>query len=138
MTRVRASYQGNDPDFHVIRSTFSDDDGPVGRYVDSRARLVLAEAQRLVPVRTGTLLMSLRTQRRRGARGPAVDVIAGVPGITNYLSVILFGSPPHIIRARRRKALRFIGSRGLTFAAQVRHPGTRPRPFLTDALRVLR
>lgn len=137
MTTVRARYQGDEPDFRVIRSTFSDADGPVGRYLDARARLVLAEAQRLVPVRTGRLLATLRTERHQTSRGPRVDVVAGVRGLTDYLGYVLFGTEPHIIRARRRRALRFIGSRGLTFARQVQHPGTRARPFLTDALRVL-
>jgi hypothetical protein len=138
VSRPRASYRGNDPDFHVIRSTFSDDDGPVGRYVDSRARLVLAEMQRRAPVRTGLLLTTLRTQRRRTSHGPAVDVIAGARGLTEYLGFIIFGTEPHIIRARRRRALRFIGSQGLTFARSVRHPGTRANNFMQDSLRVLR
>lgn len=138
MTTPRARYRGSDPDYHIIRSTFSDDDGPVGRFVDGRARLVLAEMQRIAPVRTGKVLLSLRTQRRRGARGPAVDIHAGVPGLTNYLGYILRGTPPHIIRARRRKALRFIGSRGVTFARQVHHPGTRANDFMSRALDVLR
>jgi hypothetical protein len=47
------------------------------------------------------------------------------------------GTRPHVIRPRRRKALRFLSSRagGIVFARRVFHPGTRANPFLRDALR---
>jgi hypothetical protein len=48
---------------------------------------------------------------------------------------VLYGTRPHIIRPRRKKALRFdVGGRTV-FAAVVHHPGTRPNDFLGRALR---
>lgn len=138
MVWARASFGGDQPDRRVIRSTFHAEDGPVGRLLDVKSRAVMAEARRLVPVRTGTLLTSIRRASGQGAQGPYVDVIAGVRGLTTYLGYILFGTEPHIIRARRRKALRFIHHGQLRFAKSVRHPGTRPRPFLQKALEAAR
>jgi hypothetical protein len=44
------------------------------------------------------------------------------------------GAGPHIIRARRAKALRFIGSGGVVlYRRMVRHPGNRPTHFLLRA-----
>lgn len=135
MTRVRVSYQGNEPDFHVIRSQMRDLDGVAGRVVDQKSRAVLREARRLAPVRSGRLLATIRREGGVGPHGPWFDVIAGARGLTPYLGYVLFGTDPHIIRARRRKALRFISRSGaVVFRRQVSHPGTRARPFLQRAL----
>jgi len=54
---------------------------------------------------------------------------------TNYALVVHEGSGPHVIRARKGKALKFeVGGRTV-FAASVRHPGTKPRPWLAESLR---
>lgn len=138
MIRARASHSRSNPDYHVIRSTFRAPDGPVGRLLDAHSRVVLQEARRLVPVRTGTLLASIRRASGQGARGPHVDVIAGVRGLTTYLGYVLFGTEPHIIRPRRRQALRFIHHGAVRFAKRVRHPGSRANPFLQRALEKIR
>jgi hypothetical protein len=45
------------------------------------------------------------------------------------------GTRPHIIRPRRRKALRWVTpGGGVRFARVVHHPGTRPNPVLTANL----
>lgn len=44
-----------------------------------------------------------------------------------------YGTRPHIIRARRKKALRFVQNGRVRFAKQVQHPGTRPTKFLYNA-----
>ncbi|MFD9903929.1 hypothetical protein [Streptomyces sp. NPDC059063] len=48
---------------------------------------------------------------------------------------ILDGTPPHLIRPRRRKALKFEVEGQTVFAKLVRHPGTRAHNFLGIALR---
>lgn len=54
---------------------------------------------------------------------------------TKYALAVHEGTKPHIIRARKGKALKFdVGGRTV-YATSVRHPGTRPQPFLSDALR---
>jgi hypothetical protein len=128
-------YSGDDPDYRIIRSVFRDVDGPVGRLLDEKSRAVLQEAQRTVPVKSGKLLTSLRREYGVGSRGPYWQIHVGVPGLTNYLQYVLFGAAPHIIRPRRRKALRFIGRSGVTFATVVHHPGQRGNNFMVKALR---
>jgi hypothetical protein len=133
---MRATSEGSNPDFIAIRGVMRDLDGPVGRHVDTISRAVLAEAQRTVPVRSGVLLASLRRNSGRTPTGIYWDVQVGVRGQTGYLSYVLFGTKPHIIRPRRRKALRFIGrSGGVVFARQVHHPGTAANNFMVRALR---
>lgn len=136
--RVRATYTGHRPDFYVIRSVFRDEDGPVGRDLDDMSRRVLDRARVLVGVSSGTLLASGRRSTGQGPLGPYADVIFGVPGITSYLADHMFGAPPHVIRPRRRKALRYIQNGRVVFARRVHHPGNKPNPFLTRALGVLR
>lgn len=43
------------------------------------------------------------------------------------------GTPPHEIRARRKKFLRFVQGGAVRFARSVNHPGTRPDPYLEAA-----
>ncbi|MCX4609372.1 hypothetical protein [Streptomyces mirabilis] len=49
---------------------------------------------------------------------------------------VLEGTRPHLIRARRGKALRFEVDGQVVFATVVRHPGTRANNFLGRALRL--
>jgi hypothetical protein len=49
---------------------------------------------------------------------------------------VLDGTRPHIIRPRRKKALRFEVDGQVVFSSIVRHPGTRANPFLQRALRL--
>ena len=130
----RATYTGHAPNEIVIRSIFRDEHGPVGRDLDARSRRVLARARTLVGVRSGTLLASLRRESGQGPGGPYVDVVAGVRGLTTYLGYHHDGTPPHVIRARRRHALRFTVGGRVVFARSVRHPGSRGTRFLTRAL----
>jgi hypothetical protein len=138
VTTVHARYRSSNPDERAIRLTFRDQDGPVGKIVDVKSAAVLAAARALVPVRSGRLLLTLRREVGHDAHGPYADVLAGKRGLTDYLGYVLAGTPPHLIRPRRRKALRFLGRGGLVFARQVNHPGTRANPFLTKALNAAR
>lgn len=54
---------------------------------------------------------------------------------TKYASFVENGTKPHIIRARRARFLRFFWTRiGENVAfKQVKHPGTKPRPFFKHA-----
>lgn len=45
------------------------------------------------------------------------------------------GTRPHLIRPVRAQALRWEDLAGTHFAKLVRHPGTRPQPWLREALR---
>lgn len=125
----------------------SDPDGPVIRDLDRRMTRAQGAAQRFVRRRTGRLFSSIRKNRGTPKSGPYVDVIAGGSGI-KYTMYEHDGTPPHIIRANRRKSLRWVsggntisgGGIGGTFggnihfAKQVRHPGTTGSFFLERAL----
>ncbi|WP_432001629.1 hypothetical protein [Streptomyces sioyaensis] len=66
-----------------------------------------------------------------GPRGLTGVIVCDHPA-TRY---VLDGTRPHVIRPRRKKALRFdVGGRTV-FAAVVHHPGSRPNDFLGRALR---
>lgn len=139
MVSVRARYVGHAPALDAIRLVFRDEHGPVGRHLDAASGRVLASARSLVGVRSGTLVASLRRERGQTAAGPFVDVIAGVPRLTGYLGVHHFGTPPHVIVPRRRRALRFVSRGGrVVFARRVTHPGSAGSYFLTRALRAAR
>lgn len=132
--RVTGRYLGHRVDEQVLRRLVGEAPGRVRGDLDRRAVRVQTAAQRLVGVRTGTLLASIRREDARGVGGPAVDVTAGVPGLTGYLGFHHFSTGPHVIRPRRRKALRFIAGGRVVFAQKVQHPGTRGTRFLTRAL----
>lgn len=51
-----------------------------------------------------------------------------------YAQYVHDGTRPHVIRPRRRQALRFVVGGRVVYAKVVHHPGTRARPFLTRAL----
>lgn len=135
----RARYTGHSPHPLAIARVFRDPTGPVGRDLDARTKRVLASARRKVGVQSGTLLLTLRRGPHSvNATGAYRDVIGGKRGLTEYHGYHLFGTPPHIIRPRRRTALRFIVGGRLVFATRVRHPGTKPNPYLQRALRAAR
>ena len=55
-------------------------------------------------------------------------------GGTNYALFVHFGTKPHVIRASKRKSLRWAGPNGFAFAKEVRHPGYKGDPFMYNAM----
>lgn len=51
------------------------------------------------------------------------------------LLYIEFGTPPHIIRPKNKKALRFMSGGQEVIVKQVNHPGTRPDPIVRNVFR---
>lgn len=106
--------------------------GPVARHMLQRADRVRESATLRVGKSTGLLASTIRVQQRTP---PDAYVVAGDGTVrTAHLWPHLRGSAPHVIRVRHRKSLRFMHHGRVRFAVSVRHPGTRPNPFLTDAL----
>lgn len=107
-----------------------------------RGFLIAGLAKARVQVASGFTLTTIRDAVSRNVRRyPHVDVIAGRAGARRRgggprtVPVILDkGSPPHVIRARRRKALRFVVNGKVIFRRSVMHPGTRGSGFLTRSL----
>ncbi|WP_234334281.1 hypothetical protein [Streptomyces sp. NRRL B-1347] len=80
----------------------------------------------------GSVASRITTDVREGPSGLVGFVISNHPA-SRY---ILDGTRPHLIRPRRRKALRFDVGGEIVFAKLVRHPGTRAHNFLGIALRL--
>jgi hypothetical protein len=115
-----------------------------GVMYDLRYRLFLIAglAKRRVQVDTGFLLTTIRDEVNSNVRRyPYGDVIAGKSGRRKkggdprtVPEIMDQGSRPHVIRARRRKALRFVVNGKVMFRRSVLHPGTRGSGFLTRSL----
>lgn len=106
---------------------------------DRMKNRVLPMAKRLVGVDTGRLRANTREQSGVLATvGPFSQVVSGWLGTQggerSYVMPHHDGSAPHIIAARRAKALRFEMNGAVVFRRSVRHPGTRGTKFLTRAL----
>ena len=93
--------------------------------VDRVARIAEAEAP-------GSMGRYIETDIREGPRG-----LEGVVTCTHpKVRLVLDGTPPHLIRPRRRNYLRFEVGGDVVFTKLVRHPGTRANNFLARALRL--
>jgi hypothetical protein len=79
--------------------------------------------------RTGKLSTSTSYKLVRGRNRK----ILKIRNKAKYAAAQERGAGPHVIRARRRKSLRFNVSGGVKFARYVRHPGNPPTRFLWRA-----
>lgn len=107
--------------------------GPLVRDLERRMLRAQISAEQLVRVRTGTLLATIHRERSTVRRLPAVEVVAGRARM-KYTMLEHDGTPAHVIRARRKKSLRFTVGGKVVFRKSVRHPGTRGTHFLTKSL----
>lgn len=107
--------------------------GDVGRYVEKKADRARDISKTLVGKRTGRLAASIGVSYNRTSMGPEFEV-------GSSLSIALLhhnGTRPHIIVAKPPGILRFRGSRGtMVYKRAVKHPGTRPNPYLSTALKI--
>jgi len=60
---------------------------------------------------------------------PNGDGAATVFANAAYAPYVEFGTRPHVINAKNRKALKFAGGGGFIFRRSVHHPGSKPFPF---------
>lgn len=103
--------------------------GVVARRLAERTDRVARIAEREAPGGMGRFISWKVESGSTGLRGV---IICDHPA-TRF---VLDGTRPHIIRPRRKRALRFeVGGREV-FAAYVRHPGTRANNILARALRM--
>jgi hypothetical protein len=103
-----------------------------GRKVAQVTRKVFNRARVLSPWDQGNL---------RGAHTMSLDapvnrsyVRGRVLVRVRYALPVHEGSQPHIIRPKKKKALRFVMGGHVVIVRQVRHPGTKARPWLMTAL----
>jgi hypothetical protein len=127
--------------------------GPVDRAMSRLADEAMAVMKQLAPVyagpergprpghprqrarRSGTLRASIRKFRQQDGSyliGPTDQVAPG----TFLGALIEHGTPPHYIRSTGRWPL-YNAATGRAFGRLVRHPGTRPHPFIKPAARSL-
>ena len=78
------------------------------------------------PVDTGRLKNSIKFRKVR--KGWEIYMVG-------YALYVEFGTAPHIIRSKGKKALHWKKDSKHYFAKLVHHPGTRPQPFIRNALR---
>jgi len=84
------------------------------------------ELVRVCPVDTGYLKNSISVVRR------GMVLLITMP---DYALYVEFGTPPHIIKPRRKKALRFDVGGESVVVRSVRHPGTMAQPFIRNTIR---
>ncbi|MFI0827300.1 hypothetical protein ACH4Q7_22910 [Streptomyces roseolus] len=111
----------------VIARTLRLRNGVVARRLAQRTERTARYAEQEAPGRMGDYISWKIEEGPRGLQG----VIVCDHPATRF---VLDGTRPHIIRPRRRKALRFEVRGREVFAAYVRHPGTRANDFLGRAL----
>ena len=76
------------------------------------------------PVDTGNLKNSIRVE----PDGKGYNIF-----MPEYFLYLEYGTPPHIIRPKNKKALHWGGKSG-PIVKLVHHPGTRPQPFIRPVL----
>lgn len=93
------------------------------------AELILEEARRNAPRRSGRLVESMMIRRTRSG----YDVVMGGGGAP-HAPYLEFGTRSHIIRPRRARALRFEIRGEVVYARYVIHPGSRPMGIMARAI----
>jgi hypothetical protein len=126
LTDIKLDRRGLDS---VLRSQ----QGPVARHIRVVGQKTVVGAKALVGVRTGRLRASIKMERdRSNPREYAVLVGSDV----RHALVHHEGARRHRITAKSPSGmLRFRRSGAVVYTHSVNHPGTRPRKYLTRALR---
>ncbi len=103
--------------------------------VKEGAAMIQREARRThrFQTRTGRLERSVDVSSLGESGASASATVFLNEAVARYVEPVHEGSRPHVIRARRRKTLRFVSGSGFSFAPFVRHPGTKPDQFLYAA-----
>jgi HK97 gp10 family phage protein len=111
-----------------LRRWFGGMSDDVKRAVERTRIDVQNEARRRAPVDTGRLRSSIVSRAENSGR--SIGYVVGTN--VNYAAAVEYGTAPHVIKPRDKKALFWPGAAHPV--AQVNHPGTRPQPFLRPAI----
>lgn len=114
--------------------------GPIYRHMVTLGGRVETAAKRnasglIVGVRTGTLRSSISAAQPE-LRG--THLVVPVVAAAAYAVAVHEGTRPHDIVPVRKRVLAWKGPDGPVFARRAHHSGTKARPFLRDALTVIR
>src|SRR3954471_9372651 len=89
------------------------------------ANYIKGEMEARVPVRTGRLRQSISIQVH------SHSVVIGPH--TDYDAFVEFGTKPHVIKAKNKKALMFFSGGQRIIVKEVHHPGTKAQPYVRPA-----
>ena len=78
--------------------------------------------------KTGALRRSLYNRLIPGGREVGND-----PSIAAHARFVHWGTRPHVIIPKNKRALRWVSGNGFAFAGRVNHPGYRGDPYLINA-----
>lgn len=113
----------------AVNNLLKSPSGPVYRDFARRVLAVHGKARTLCPVKTGRLRSSIRWSIATEPKG-----LVGVVGSdVNYVIWVHEPTKAHVIKPKTKKALFWKGAEHPVRG--VNHPGTRGKPFLTDALK---
>lgn len=109
----------------ALRRAGKDADATTQRVMIESANYLLTEMEARVPVDTGELRRSLGVQieGNRVLIGPKAA----------YAPYVEFGTKPHTIKPKTKRALKFRVGGQWIYAAEVHHPGTKAQPFVRPA-----
>lgn len=85
------------------------------------------EAKKVAPYKTGNLKKDIGVISVNDK-----SVTIGNTTLASYAKFVHYGTKPHIIKAKKAKALANKKS-GLVFGKKVNHPGTKANPYLKNA-----
>ena len=109
----------------ALRESAGDADITTQNVLVHSSNYLKAEMEARVPVRTGKLKQSIevRVEENRVIIGPDTD----------YAAFVEFGTRPHVIEAKNKKALAFKVNGQTVIVKKVNHPGTRAQPYVRPA-----
>jgi hypothetical protein len=114
-----------------LRKYLNTPSGDLWTYLEIRGDLAVAGARAMVGVRTGRLKASIHKKHLGNVTGQYLWIGSNL----HYAYAHHEGTKPHIIRPKNDQKLVFRGrSRAIVHTAVVRHPGTRPNPYLRAQL----
>lgn len=105
--------------------------GPVVLHLANKGREGRGHAKRLVGRDSSDLYQTIDFRIVRSGPGYNVEIFAGgTPKTSQYVMAHHDGARPHVIRPRRKQALKFDMGGNTVFAKKVNHPGNKANPFL--------
>lgn len=100
------------------------------KYLEKQKKRALLGARSKVGVRTGALRKSIVARHLGNFTGQYVWIGSDKP----YALMHHEGTKPHIIVPTQGKVLHFRAGNRSVFTTMVRHPGTKPNPYLSSQL----
>lgn len=115
----------------VLDNFLNNTNGEVGRWLKKATMPVLAESRIRVGVRTGALRSSIHMRHSRDPRGQQVWIGSKL----NYALAHHEGTPPHQIKPKNGRYLKFASRGRIIYAQSVNHPGSKANRYLSDSLK---